>query len=880
MSTASTFEDLVERMVQAHDDDAYAEAERALGILIEKERIGRRVEFDTKVSKQCIPELLRRMHGDLDDERLQQRYSKVLGSLSWRCFEIIPAMLSFILEHPEDPSAARLGFQLTRDELTDDYYGLEYIDNISSIVVDSMIRHESDPVVQEYAMSCMREYLDKYDEEELESHAPRVFLQAMRNHPDDSNVQVAACKALLFSNEVIVIREEWPPVTILQAMTNFAHCANVQISACGLLGIFLDFDDEREVRATLIGQDYVHAILRVMQNHCDNGLVQEAALRVLRAMKDESSNLIHIIQGGGVDLVVRASRLYNCFYNGMTILDRLFESSPHARRIAIEGGAIPILIELLQSTDARARSAAWGSRQLEICGVLNRLFIENTDNTVCLRIATKGGIEAIVDTIVNDVGRPKPLRRHELKDDDILAHLAMFASVDGMLPLHYVAAWRNASNVGSSRDGQIAVVEHLLKVYPEAATVRDGSARLPLHAAIEANAPLSVSARLSVFPSVGGMPPLHYAAAWRNDSCRQSQLDLVEHLLEEYPEAATIRDGTGRLPLHAAIEANAPLSVLEALLRVNPATGEAVFRRKGDVMVNFPPALMAAANDCDLESIFALLRYVPTLTKRQCSSVNRKRKLPNDSVAPGVTPMASTIGMHNNDGPVAWPPLASSPACFNAVAADLGVGVDRLKFVDVIGIDDASLELLPLCHALVLVYPSPSACEKHLRSFPVMDGIDASGIYHCRQLVGGTCGTIAMLHALANCGIYSPQENTLLWRLTKTHDGVGDDRSRRLLDSAELRAAHDRCSAATAVKPGVRGKRQGRHFVTFTQLNSSLVMLDGRREGPVKISDGVDATGGFLRTAAAFIQKLMAVAGDDANLFSLLALVETNICPK
>lgn len=252
-----------------------------------------------------------------------------------------------------------------------------------------------------------------------------------------------------------------------------------------------------------------------------------------------------------------------------------------------------------------------------------------------------------------------------------------------------------------------------------------------------------------------------------------------------------------------------------------------------------------------------------------------------------------------DNGPEAWPPLASSPACFNALAADLGMNVDRLEFVDVVGIDDASLELLPLCHALILAYPSPSACETHLRSFPVAldNGIDAndassnsnSAVYHCRQLVGGTCGTIAVIHALANgCGTHSPQEDTLLWQLmTKANDEDDDDdpsssSGRLVLDSARLREAHDKCSAATAVKPGIRGRRQGRHFVTFTQQlgSSSLVMLDGRREGPVTIDSGVDATtaGGFLKTAAAHIQNLMAVTattGDDASLFSLLALVET-----
>lgn len=86
-----------------------------------------------------------------------------------------------------------------------------------------------------------------------------------------------------------------------------------------------------------------------------------------------------------------------------------------------------------------------------------------------------------------------------LKDDGILPHLAMFPSSDGMLPLHYAAAWSplfpsyNAAalrNAYTKSGGQIAVVEHFLKVYPQTMTIRDGSGRLPLHCAVEVHAPL------------------------------------------------------------------------------------------------------------------------------------------------------------------------------------------------------------------------------------------------------------------------------------------------------------------------------------------------------------------------------------------------------
>jgi ankyrin repeat protein len=85
-----------------------------------------------------------------------------------------------------------------------------------------------------------------------------------------------------------------------------------------------------------------------------------------------------------------------------------------------------------------------------------------------------------------------------------------------------------------------------------------------------------------MFESVNSMLPLHYAAAWHNtlneESPRNGQFAVVEYLLQSIPGSRKTGDDSGRLPLHIAIEANAPLTVVEALLRVNPAAGGAVWR--------------------------------------------------------------------------------------------------------------------------------------------------------------------------------------------------------------------------------------------------------------------------------------------------------------
>ena len=97
-----------------------------------------------------------------------------------------------------------------------------------------------------------------------------------------------------------------------------------------------------------------------------------------------------------------------------------------------------------------------------VCATLNELFVENLNRAVCFQIANEGRIKLIVDAIGKYA---TPLSLPE--DGEILAHLAMFLDDDGKLPLHYAADRGKESH----KTGRMAVLEHLLKVYPEAATV-------------------------------------------------------------------------------------------------------------------------------------------------------------------------------------------------------------------------------------------------------------------------------------------------------------------------------------------------------------------------------------------------------------------------
>jgi hypothetical protein len=565
MSTSRAFEDVIECIINADGFDPFSPPHLEARRVFNEFKDQQEEESLYEKVNECIPALLHRMHGDLDNERLQQGCMNVLRTLhkAGYGYRVVPVIRSFIQRHPDDPSVVRLGLRVIKGGMETFHHSFITNDFLSCII-DSMLQHEADPVIQVYAMACVEEYMQygRVHGTLNELRAPRALLQAMHNYPNNSDVQAAACSIINTIFRGGMILEEWPPLTILQAMNSLAHFPKVQVSACNLLTnlgeTVLENEEGNEVEArlrTLSGQEYVQATLRAMKNHSNDKMVQSAAMRFLERIMVIESTTSHMVQGGGVELVARASLTIKWPRLGIAILEKLCKSSADARRLAIEGGVIPTLLEHLRRGDSSWRYSKYNHTDIvDARNALNHLFLENVDNAVSLQIASKGGIKLIVYTSVWII-----LNAHfEVWDDGVLARLAMFPSAEGMLPLHYAASWRHAD---AKRDGSIAVIEHLLKVYPQAANIRDGS---------------------------------------------------------------------GRLPLHCAIEVNAPLSVIETLLRDNPDTGGAILHCRDHVMLNFPPALMAAACDCDLESIFVLLYYdFPTITKRWGkTTIKRKRKSP------------------------------------------------------------------------------------------------------------------------------------------------------------------------------------------------------------------------------------------------------------
>jgi len=108
-----------------------------------------------------------------------------------------------------------------------------------------------------------------------------------------------------------------------------------------------------------------------------------------------------------------------------------------------------------------------------------------------------------------------------------------------------------------------------------------------------------------------GQLPLHVAMS---NTTTDEAIDVVlKDILGSYPEAATVRDNKGRLPLHVALESQANFRLTHALLEVYPISKVEPCQTRDARYVDKAPLWMATTFDCDLSTTYFLLRNDPSL---------------------------------------------------------------------------------------------------------------------------------------------------------------------------------------------------------------------------------------------------------------------------
>jgi len=229
-----------------------------------------------------------------------------------------------------------------------------------------------------------------------------------------------------------------------------------------------------------------------------------------------------------------------------------------------------------------------------------------------------------------------------------------------------------------------------------------------------------------------------------------------------------------------------------------------------------------------------------------------------------------------------WLALESNPGPLNKFASRMGLPGD-LEFCDIYGLDPELLQFVPQpVYAVMLLFPSSKGIkdfklkqQKELTESPQELDKDLFYLYQ-HDDIGNACGTIAMIHALANgqqSKDFALKDGALTKFMSDTAEMDWTARGWALLKAKEIQegsenAAQDAEDNQTAAPS--KDDKVNAHFIAFVRKNGVLYELDGRKKFPV--AHGKTSGGTFLNDVAKVVKaNFMAQDPDNVN-FNLMAL--------
>ncbi|KAJ7077899.1 hypothetical protein B0H15DRAFT_861344 [Mycena belliarum] len=211
-----------------------------------------------------------------------------------------------------------------------------------------------------------------------------------------------------------------------------------------------------------------------------------------------------------------------------------------------------------------------------------------------------------------------------------------------------------------------------------------------------------------------------------------------------------------------------------------------------------------------------------------------------------------------------WIPLESNPEVLNSWSTKAGL-VPRAQFNDVFGLDKELLAMVPQpVKAVVLLFPvSPESetrrkaeDEEILRKGqPELDPT----IFWIKQTISNACGTMGLIHAIANSDVTLVPESPLSKFIDQCTGKTPEERA-KLLETTPLFADIHAQAASSGQSAVPTNLDTDLHFTCFVEAPSKgpdsqggmrIVELDGRRNGPVDRGECTD----LLADAAKVIQE-------------------------
>lgn len=223
-----------------------------------------------------------------------------------------------------------------------------------------------------------------------------------------------------------------------------------------------------------------------------------------------------------------------------------------------------------------------------------------------------------------------------------------------------------------------------------------------------------------------------------------------------------------------------------------------------------------------------------------------------------------------------WLPLESNPDVLNKFVKNLGMDTSKFQFCDVYGTDPGLLAMVPQpAMALLLLFPISEA--SNASDAAELDNIDKNGqtvsknVWFMKQTIGNACGTIGVLHAIANnqetLGL--SDDSPLQTFFKSTSEQSPQEKAATLESAKSLAVAHKESGQEGQTKPPEPDEIVTLHFIAFVEKDGHVYELDGRK--PYPINHGPTSKDNFLADAAKVADSF--IKRDPKNhQFSMLAL--------
>uniref|UniRef100_A0A3Q3LXV8 Ubiquitin carboxyl-terminal hydrolase n=1 Tax=Mastacembelus armatus TaxID=205130 RepID=A0A3Q3LXV8_9TELE len=211
-----------------------------------------------------------------------------------------------------------------------------------------------------------------------------------------------------------------------------------------------------------------------------------------------------------------------------------------------------------------------------------------------------------------------------------------------------------------------------------------------------------------------------------------------------------------------------------------------------------------------------------------------------------------------------WQPMEINPE----MMSKLGV-CESCRFFDVLGLDGKQLCDVPKpCCALMLLFP---LTEQH-ESFRQQQADKIAGdseVYFLKQTAVNSCGTIALLHAVANnkSKLTFGDDSALKKFLDDTANMSADDRAKQLEKNQAICEAHNEVAAEGQCRP--EADKVNFHIIAFVNVDGHLYEFDGKMNGPV--NHGATKDDSFVTDAAKVCRGFMERDQEEVR-FSAVAL--------